>query len=107
MIIVRIKNFHDISCKILLLHRFVVIAFVKRIQMETFHRLRIPDTKCIDNAVAVTNDRNIIRNRPDRLISFLSEIASAVLIHINIHIAAEFYFFRIFRSAQLERIAVL
>ena len=107
MVIVRIQHLHDIPCQILLLHRFLIITFVKGIQLEAVHRLCIPDAQCIDNTVTVTDDRKIVRNGTHCLIAFLLKILSAVLIHVYIHIAAEPNLLGIFRSAQLKRIAVL
>lgn len=107
MIIVRVKHFYDVSRKVLLFYRLMIIAFIERIQMETLYRLRIPDTKRINDTIAVANDRNIIRNCFYRLITFLSEIASAVLIYINIDITAELYFFSILRPTQFKWISIL
>ena len=44
MIIVRIKNFHDIAGKVFLLNCFLVITFIKGIQLEVYDRLCIPDS---------------------------------------------------------------
>ena len=107
MIIVRVQHFYDIPCQVLLFHRSLIIALVKRIQLEALYRLCIPDPERIHNAVAVAYHRQIIRNRPYRLIALLTEIASSVLVHIDIDITAKFDFFRILRSSQFKRIAVL
>ena len=106
MIIIGIKHLYDILRKVLLLYRSLIISFVKRIKLETFYRLRIPDTERIYDPVAVTDNGHIIRNRLNRLISFLNKIASAVFVDINVNISAEFYFFCVFRPSQFERIAV-
>ena len=107
VVIIRIEYLHDIAGKVLLFHRLLVIALVEGIQLEAFHRLRIPDAQRVDNTVSVAHDRDIIGNRLDRLIALLSEMASAVLVHIDIDIAAKFYFLRILRPFQFKRIAVL
>ncbi len=107
MVIVRVQHLYDIPCQILLLHRFLIITLVKGIQLETVHRLCIPDTQCIDDTVAVADNRQIIGNGAHCLIAFLLKMLSAVLIHVYIHIAAEPDLLGIFRSAQFKRIAVL
>ncbi len=107
MVIVRIKHFHDIAGKVLLLHRFLVVPLIEGFQLKAFHRLRIPDAQCIYNAVSIADDRQIIWNRRYALIAFLPEIVPAVFIHIYIHIAAEFYFLGVFRPSQFKGIAVL
>ena len=107
MVIIRIKNLNNVSCKVFLLNGLLVITLVKGIQLETVYRFCIPDTKGVHNTVAISNDRKIIRNRTDTLIAFLHKIVSAVFIHMNIDITAKFNFLGIFRSAELERITVL
>ena len=106
MVVVRIEHFHDIARKVLLFHSLLVVALIKGIQLETLNRLRIPDTQRINDAVAVTYDRHIVGDRFHGLIAFLTEVASAVFIHIYIDIAAELYFLRIFRPSQFKRISV-
>ena len=106
MIIVGIKYFHNISCQIFLFYCFLVLPFVKGIQLEAFNSLCIPDTKRVYDSVAITNDRKIIGNRSYALIAFLNEIASSVFIHMYIDIATKFYCLGIFRSSQFKRIAV-
>ena len=107
VIVVRIKHLDNISGKILLLNRLLVIALVKGIKLEAVYRLCIPDTERVDKAVAVTYDRHIIRDRADSLIALLLEVAASVLIHVDIDIAAEPYFLRILRSSQFKRVSVL
>ena len=106
MVIVRVKDLDDVSCQIFLLDRFLIIALVKRIQMEAFHRLCIPDTECIHNAVSVSYDRHIIGNRLNRLIPLLHKMLPAVLVCLYIYIAAEFHDLGVLRAAQLKRVAV-
>ena len=106
MIVVRIEHLHDISRQILLLHRFLVIALVEGIQLEAVHRLRIPDTQGIHDAVTIAYHRHIVRNRCHGLIPFLPEMVSAVLVHIDVDVTAEAYLLRVFGSSQFKGIAV-
>ena len=61
MIVIRIQDFHNISCKVFLFYSLAVITFIKRIELEALYRLCIPDTKCIYNTIAITYNRQIIR----------------------------------------------
>ena len=106
MVIVRVQYLHNIPGKVLLLHSLAVVAFVERIKLEAINRFRVPDTQRIHNAVAITDDRQVIGNRPYYLIALLFEITSAVLVHIYIDISAKFHFLGVFRSSQFKRIAV-
>ncbi len=47
MVVIWIKHFYDVLCKVFLLYCFLIITFVKRIQLEVVDCLCIPDTKCI------------------------------------------------------------
>ena len=106
MVIVGIEHFHNISCQVFLLHSLLVIPFVKGLQLEALHRLRIPDTQRIHNTVSITHNRHIIRNGLHGLIAFLLKAVASVFIHIYIDVTAEFNLFGIFRTAQLKGIAV-
>ena len=106
VIVVGIQNLYDITCQVLLLYRLLVVTLVKRIQLEALYRLRIPDTQGVYNAIAITHDGEIKRNRLNGLIALLGKYVSAILVGMNAYIAAEFNHFRILRSAQFKRIAV-
>ena len=106
MIIVGIKHFHDVPGQVFLLHGLLIISLIERIQIEAFHGFRIPDAQGVDDPVAIADDGHIVRNGLDGLISFLPEYRASVFVHISIHPAAEFDLFCVFRTAQLERIAV-
>ena len=106
MVIVWIQNLNDIACKVFLFYGFLIISLVKGIQAEALYRLRIPDSQGVDNAVAIADDRHIVRNSLYGLIAFLLENGTAVFIHIRAYPAAEFYLFCILGTAQLKGIAV-
>ena len=106
VVVVGIKNLHDISRQVLLLHRLLVVALVKGIQFEALHGLRVPDTQGVHDAVSISDDGHIVRDGLHGLISLLLEAVASVLVHIYVHIAAEFHFLGIFRAAQLKGIAV-
>ena len=106
MIIIRIKYFYDISCKVFLFNSLLVITLVKGIKLKALYCFRIPDTKGIYDAVTITYDRKIVRNCSYALITFLSEMVSAVSVYMNIYITAELNLLRIFGSAKFKRIAV-
>ena len=97
MVVIGIKHFHDIACQVILFHRLLIVAFIKRIQLKAFHRLCIPDTQCIYDAVPIAYNGKVIGDGLYALISFLFKIASAFFVYIYVYIAAEFYFFGIFR----------
>ena len=106
MIVVGIQHIHQISGQILLLHCLAVVSLVKGIQLKSSQRLRIPDPQGVHDAVAVSYDGQIIGNSPHRLIAFLHEAASAVLIASHGNMAAELDDLGIFRSAQLKGISL-
>ena len=106
VIVVGVQNLYDITCQVLLLYRLLVITLVKGIQLEALYRLRIPDTQGVYNAIAITHDGEIKRNRLNGLIALLGKYVSAVLIGMHTDIATEFHNFRILRSAQFERITI-
>ncbi len=107
MIIAGIKDFCDQLCEIFICDGLGIIALVKRVEAELFHRLRIPDAQRIDEAIAVADDRKIIRNRFDALIPFLPVHRPAGRQLIAGHIAAEMNFLCVFRALDLQRVAVL
>ena len=108
VIIIRVKHLYNILCQVLLLHRLLIISLIKGIQMELIDRLRIPDTKGVHHIVAIAYHRHIVRYCQHRLIALLNKIISLLLLVIfHTDITAEFYFRRIFRTADLKRIAVL
>ena len=107
MVVIWVKNVADILGKVLLLNCFSVITFVKQVKLELTDGLCIPDPQGIDDLVVVSHDRHIVRNSQHRLVSLLYEIVSACSrVIFYFHIAAEFYFFGVFRTAKLEWIAV-
>ena len=106
MVVVRIKNLYDIAGKIFLLNGLLIISLVKGVETEAVHRLRIPDTKGIYDAVSVADNGKIIRNCLYCLIAFQTVIVSSVFIGVARYITAEAYFLGIFRTAKLERISV-
>ena len=107
MVIVGIKHLHDIFGQVSLFHSLLIITLVKGIQREAFHRLCIPDSQGIHNAVAITHDGQIIGNGTNGLVVLLEKNISAILVNTDIYMTAEFYFLRIFGAAQLEGIAIL
>ena len=108
MIVARVENLYDIFCQIFLLYRFVIFSLIKQVQTEICDRFCIPDSQSIDNLVVISNNRHIVRNRHNRLISFLYKMISSCRRIVNHpHITAEFYFFCVFRAAQLKRISIL
>ncbi len=107
MIVAGVQNLADRASKVLLFNRLLIIALVEGIQMEAVDRLRVPDAERIHKAVSVTDDRHVIRNRLDCVITFLTENRPSVLIHMAGHIAAEMNFLCILGSSELERISVL
>ena len=106
MVVVRIQNLYQVSCKVFLLNSFSVITFIEGIQLEALHRLSIPDHQSVYHVVVVTNDRHIVWNCQYGLIIFLNEFSPSVLSRLCLYIAAKFDFKRMLRSAQLKRITV-
>ena len=106
MIIIWIQNLYYISGKILLFYCLLIIPFIKGIQLEALYRLCIPDTKRVNNTVAIAHNGKIIGNRPYALVSLLNKMVSAVFIYSHIYITAKFYFLGIFRSSQFKRISI-
>ena len=106
VIVVGVQNLYDVTCQVLLFYRLLVIALIKGIQLEALYGLRIPDTQGVYNAIAITDDGEIKRNRLNGLIALLGKYVSAVLIGMHTDIATEFHNFRILRSAQFERITI-
>ena len=108
MVIVRVKHLYDIAGKVLLLHCLLIITLVERVQTKVHNGLRIPDTKGVYDVVVVSQDRHIVGNRLNRLISLMDEAVGAcsgIIFHTDI--SAEMYFLGIFRTAQFEGVSVL
>ena len=91
MIVVRIKNFNDISCEIFLLYCLLIISLVKGVKLEAFYSLRVPDAERVYNTVAVSHNGKVVGNSLNALVSLLYEIASSVFVNADTHITAEFY----------------
>ena len=106
MIVVGVEDLHDGLGQVLLLHRLLIVAPVKGVQLEGGDGLRIPDAQGVDHIVAVADDRQVIGNRPDRLIALLDKIVSSVPV-LCTDIAAEFHLHGILGAADLKGIAVL
>ena len=106
MVVVGVKDLHDVSGQVLLLHGLLIISLVEGIQVEALHGLRIPDAQGVDDAVAVSDDGHVVGDGLHGLISFLTEYRAAVFIHIGAHPAAELHLFGVFRAAEFEGIAV-
>lgn len=102
VVVVGIEHLHDISRQVLLLHGLLIIALVKGIQLETHHRLRVPDPQGVHDMVAIAHDGQIKGNGIDGLVTLLGEMLSAVLVPGNGHITSELYLFFIFGSAQFK-----
>ena len=107
MIVVRIQDLHNILGKILLLYRLVIVASVKRIQLEVHDRLRIPDTKGIYHMVIVSHDRVVVRYGQYRLIILLNEMGSAFFVILYPDISAKAHFLCVFGPAKFKGIAIL
>ena len=105
MIVIRIKNLDNISRQIGLLYCLLVITLVKGIQTKAVHRLCIPDSEGVDNAVAISYYWKIIGNCLDRLVILLIPDQSAVLFPAS-HVSTKFDHLRVLCAAQLKRIAV-
>ena len=105
MVVVRIKDLNQVLRQILLLDRFLVITLVKCRKAERVDRLCIPDTQGVDYVVAVADNRHIIRNCQNRLITFLYKMV-ALTVPLGLDITAKFNLGRILRAAKLERITV-
>ena len=83
------------------------IDYGYRAQLEALYGFRIPDTQGVYNAIAITHDGEIKRNRLNGLIALLDEVVAVVfLIVLHTHITAEFYLFGVLRTAKLEGVAV-
>ena len=106
MVVVRIQNLDNGFRQVFLLHCLLVVSLVEGIQTEGIDCLRIPDSQRIHHIVAVADDRHVVGDGADGLISLLNEMLSAVLPDSS-HVTAEFYLRRILCAAYLERIAVL
>ena len=108
IIIVRIQHTRDRTGQVFLLYRFLIIPFIKRLQLEILDGFRIPDPERVDDAVSIPDDRQVIRNSHDRTIVDLTEmVASRLFIIIHFDIAAEPDLFGIFRTFQFKRIAAV
>ena len=57
--------------------------------------------------IAIAHNRHIVWDRHDGLITLMDELCVAVSGILGAHIATELDLIRVFRSAQLERVAVL
>ena len=62
MVVAGIKDLADRTGNVVLFHRLLIIAFIKGVQMEDLDRFGIPDPQGIDETVAVTDNRHIVRN---------------------------------------------
>ena len=105
MVVVRIKDLNQVLRQILLLDRLLVITLVKCRKAERVDRLCIPDTQGVDYVIAVADNRHIIRNCQNRLITFLYKMV-ALTVPLGLDITAKFNLGRILRAAKLERITV-
>src|SRR5699024_3527572 len=107
MVVIWIQHFHNVFRKVFLFYSFVVFTLVKKVQTEICDRLCVPDTKGIYDFIIVPNNRHIVRNCQYGLVPLLYKMSSSCsIIILYVYIAAEFYFFRIFRTAQFKGIAV-
>ena len=108
IVVIRIQDTGQCAGQVFLLDRFLIVTLVERIQLEVLDGFRIPDTQGVHNAVAVSDDRQIIRHGTDGTVVDLAEMIPAglfIIIHFNI--AAEADLLGIFRALQLERIAAV
>ena len=105
MIVIRIKYFYDIFCQIILLNSLLVITLVKRIKAEAVHWLCIPDSECIDNAIAISYNWHVIWNRLYALVIFLIPDCSAIFFTAG-YISTELDDLGIFRTSQLKWISI-
>ena len=105
MIIVWIEYLDNIFRQIVLLYCLLIIPFIKRVKAKAVHWLRIPYSQGIHNAVAVADNRQVIRNRLYRLIVFLIPDQSAVFFS-TCYVSAKFNHFGILRTAQFKWIAI-
>ena len=106
MVVVGIEDLTDGTGKILLLHSFLVVSLVKRIQVKGINGLGIPDTKGIHDTVAVSHDGNVIGNRLSGLIILLHIAVTSALILADSYMPAKFYLGGIFRTLHLKWIAI-
>ena len=108
VVVVRVKDLCDGAGKILLLDSLVIVTLVEGRQLEIHDCFSIPDAERVDNAVLISNDRNIVGYRADRGI-ILIDIAVLADRRVVLHtgISAETNLMSVLRSLQLERISVL
>ena len=106
VVVVGVKDLHNGFGQVLLLHCLLVVSPVKGIQIKGVDGFCVPDTQGIHHIVAVSDDRQVIGHRADRLVSVLYEMVHSALV-LNAHIAAEFNLGRILRPADLKGVAVL
>ncbi len=106
VVVAGIEDVADRAREVLLLHCLLVVALVEGLQVEQLDGLRIPDAQRVDEAVAVADDREIVRDSLDCRIAFLLEHRPAVLAGIRRDVAAEVDLLLVLGPAQLERVAV-
>ena len=107
MVVAGIEDVADRAGKVFLLDGLLVLASVKRVKLEAYYRLRVPDSESIYKAVAITDDRKIIGNGLDRAVAFLLVHGAAVSVQIGGHITTEMHFLGVLGSAKFEGISVL
>jgi len=108
MIVVRVQDFRNRARQILLLDGFVVFALVEAGKLEVIDGFRIPDAERIDDAVLVSEHRNIIRHGADGRIIFVNVfVLSRLRIEFNPCVPAEADFLGMLRTLQFKRIDIL
>ena len=106
VVVVGVKDLHNGFGQVLLLHCLLVVSPVKGIQIKGVDGFCVPDTQGIHHIVAVSDDRQVIGHRADRLVSVLYEMVHSALV-LNAHITSEFNLGSILRPADLKGVAVL
>ena len=106
VIVIGVKDLHNGLGQVLLLHGLLIVSSVKGIQIKGVDGFCVPDTQGIHHIIAVSDDRQVVGHRADRLVSVLYEMVNSALV-LNAHIAPELNLGGILRPADFKGISVL
>ncbi len=106
MMVCRIEHLAHGLCQVRILAASLVVAHVKAFQIEIIHRLGIPQTQRVNDAVLVADHGHVIGDSQHGLIALLYITGASVLIGLIAGIAAEFDFLRMGASADLKGILI-
>ena len=107
VVVAGVQHVADRSREVLLLDGFLIFAAVKRVQLEAHDGLRVPDPQRIDEAVAVADHGQVVRDSLDSAVALQLVHGAAVPVLIVGHVAAEMHFLRVLGPAQFQGISVL